>query len=74
MPALIDWDAVKNAYWGGQENLNLKRKKQAEFLIQDDLSSDLIIGLGCYNEAAKIKLVAMGFEDNKIKIIPNSYY
>lgn len=74
MPTLIDWNAVKEAYRGGQENLNLKRKKQAEFLIQDDLSSDLIIGLGCYNEAAKKKLVAMGFEDNKIKIIPNAYY
>jgi hypothetical protein len=74
LPEIIDWDAVKASYWGGQDNLNLKRKKQAEFLIQDDLPSNLIIGLGCYNENARKRLVTMRFEENKIKIIPNAYY
>ena len=74
LPAIIDWDAVKAKYWGGQDNLNKKRKKQAEFLIQDDLSSNLIVGMVCYNESAKKKLVTMGFEENKIKIVPNAYY
>lgn len=31
LPTIIDWSAVKAPYWGGQENLNIKRKKQAEF-------------------------------------------
>ena len=74
LPEIIDWDAVKASYWGRQDNLNLKRKKQAEFLIQDDLPSNLIIGLGCYNENARKRLVTMRFEENKIKIIPNAYY
>lgn len=74
LPEIIDWDSVKAAYWGGHDNLNLKRKKQAEFLIQDNLSSDLIIGLGCFNEDAARKLALMGFDENKIKVIPNAYF
>lgn len=71
---IIDWKAVKSSYWGGNENLNIKRKKQAEFLVFGDLSPDLIIGFGCYNEKAKNKLISFGIPEGKIKIIPNAYY
>lgn len=74
LPALIDWKAVKASYWGGEENLNIKRKKQAELLVSRDLPSDFIIGFGCYNEPAKNKLAGMGIEEEKIKIIPGAYY
>lgn len=74
LPNIIDWNAVKAAYWGGQENLNVKRKKQAEFLVSGDLSSGFLIGFGCYNEVTKAKLLEMGVEEGKIKIIPNAYY
>ena len=74
LPVIIDWEAVKSAFWGGQENLNIKRKKQAEFLVSDDLPPDSLIGFGCYNEAAKQKLMTMGVEEGKIKVIPNGYY
>lgn len=47
---IVDWDAVKSSYWGGAENLNIKRKKQAEFLVSEDLSPEFIIALGCFNE------------------------
>lgn len=71
---IIDWDAVKNPYWGGQENLNVKRKKQAEFLASNDITSNLIIGYGCYNNAAKNKLLSYGIKDENIKVIPQAYY
>jgi hypothetical protein len=71
---IIDWNAVKAPFWGGQENLNAKRKKQAEFLIQDDLPAHTIIGFGCYNNLARKELVEMGIDDAKIKEIPNAYY
>ncbi len=71
---IIDWDAVKSAYWGGTDNLNIKRKKQAEFLIHGDVNSDLILGFVCFNESAKAKLVSMGVADTKIKVIPSAYY
>jgi len=71
---IIDWEAVKSSYWGGVENLNIKRKKQAEFLVSGDLSPDLIVGFGCYNEKAKTKLISLGVIEDKIKIIPQAYY
>lgn len=74
LPKIIDWTAIKEPYWGGLEKLLLKRKKQAEFLLQDDLSSNLIVGFGCYDEVVKNKLVLLGIEENKIKIIPYAYY
>ena len=74
LPALIDWNAVKSSYWVGQENLNIKRKKQIEFLVQDDIPADYLIGFGCYNNKARKELISMGIEERKIKIIPNAYF
>ncbi len=74
LPIIIDWNAVKAPFWGGQDNLNIKRKKQAEFLIKDDLSPRFIVGFGCFNEIAKQELMDMGIADTKIKQIPNAYF
>lgn len=71
---LIDWQAIKASYWGGHDNLNIKRKKQAEFLLAEDLAPNLLVGFGCYNEVAKQKLIAFGIEETIIKIIPNAYF
>jgi hypothetical protein len=74
LPTIIDWNAIKAAYWGGSENLNIKRKKQAEFLVSNDLPSDYLMGYGCYNESTRRKLIEMGVANEKIKVIPNAYY
>lgn len=74
LPQIVDWSAIKTPYWGGQENLNIKRKKQAEFLVQGDIQTDFIIGFGCYNETAKQKLMEFGVNEQLIKVIPNAYY
>ncbi|RYX86902.1 DUF4433 domain-containing protein [bacterium] len=74
LPKTIDWNAVKASYWGGQENLNTKRKKQAEFLVSNDIPANFIVGFGCYDEVAKVKLLNMDILEEKIKVIPNSYY
>lgn len=71
---IIDWEAVKSKYWGGSENLNIKRKKQAEFLVSGNISAKHIVGFGCFNSTAKDKLLAMGVPNDTIKIIPNAYF
>jgi len=71
---IIDWDAIKSAYWGGQENLNIKRKKQAEFLVLGDIAPEHIFAYGCYNDKAKLALTSMGIDEKNIKVIPKSYY
>ena len=70
---IIDWEAIKEKFWG-TGNLLLKRKKQAEFVIEGDIPPELIIGFGCYNEKAKVKLLNMGVMESKIRVIPNAYY
>ena len=73
LPQIVDWDSVKKSYWGGHENQDVKRKKQAEFLVKGDIPRDFIIGFGCYHDAAKQKLIKFGI-NNPIKVIPKAYY
>ena len=58
---IIDWKAIKSSYWGGDENLDVKRRKQAEFLIHEDLSADCIVGFACFNENSKDILISYNF-------------
>lgn len=74
LPKIIDWTAVKTAYWGGHENLDVKRKKQAEFLCGQRIPSKIIKGFVCYNELAKNNLIAYGIAEEQIKIYPKAYF
>lgn len=74
LPELINWDAVKAKDWGGAENSDLKWKKQAEFLIKEDIPLEFVFAFVCYNENAKQKLIEKGVEPTKIKVHPNSYF
>jgi hypothetical protein len=74
LPTIINWIAVKSAYWGGEDNLELKRQKQAEFLIANDIAPENICGFVCYNETAKQRLIKMSADSDKIKIFPQAYY
>lgn len=71
---IVDWEAIKSSYWGGADNLDTKRKKQAEFLVLGDIAPKHIIGFVCYNDTAKTKLISMGVDEQKIKVIPKAYY
>jgi hypothetical protein len=74
LPNIINWEAIKAPYWGGHDNLNLKRKKQAEFLISDDIDPRCLINIGCYSETSKDTLFNMGVDPSIIKIVPYTYY
>lgn len=75
LPRIIDWSAVNARYWGpGSGNLDIKRTKQAEFLIKEDIPASHIIKIGCYNERAKDKLLLMGLDEERIQIMTYAYY
>ena len=75
LPAIIDWKAITAKYWSGDGiETDIKRRKQAEFIVKQDIPSDFIIGFGCYNEIAKFRLMSIGIKENSIKIIPQAYY
>ena len=72
--SIIDTKAIKADYWGPDENLNTKRKKQAEFLAGEDIPISCIIRFGCYNEQAKAKLIRLGIDESLIGVNPHNYY
>lgn len=71
---IIDWAAVNAHYWGGEENLDIKRRKQAELLTKGDIPPSAINMFGCYNKTAKERLVAMGINEEMIRITAESYF
>ncbi len=49
----IDWDIVNASKWFDSESdPDRKRRKQAEFLIKNELTIDAIIGIAAYNDKA----------------------
>jgi hypothetical protein len=72
LPNIIDKQAITAKFWN--ENLDIKRKKQAEFLVANNIAPENICGFVCYNEIAKQRLIKMGVDSDKIKISPQAYF
>lgn len=70
----VSYDDVYAKYWKDENDRDLKRRKEAELLLIDEVPPYLITGYVVYNENAKNKLMAWGVEDSKIFIRPNYYY
>ena len=55
----VDWDTVNLNRWNDTEHdPDRKRRKQAEFLVYEEVPLSAIIGVGVYNEAAKTNILA----------------
>jgi hypothetical protein len=71
---ILDKNAIDSIYWKNEKDLDLKRKKEAEFLILNDIPIETILGFITYNENAKNKVINFGVEDLKVIIRPNYYF
>jgi len=65
---------VKAQYWSGVEDTDLKRRKEAELLVEEDLEPSLICGYVVYNDDAKNILIGQGIAANKIEVRSNYYF
>lgn len=75
LSSILDLDAIKAKQWSGENvDRDLKRRKQAEFLVGNDIPVSYIIGFVCYNEEAKIRLMEWNISGDKIKVVPQAYY
>lgn len=70
----IDRVAISCQDWKSETDLDLKRRKEAEFLIESDIPATAIVGWIVYNEKAKTELKNMGIADSKIIIKPDYYF
>jgi len=61
-------------YWRNADDLDLKRRKEAEFLVETDIPTTAIVGWVVYNEEAKQRLLALGIPEKRIHINSNYYF
>jgi len=71
---IIDFDAVKNSFWVNENDLDLKRRKEAEFLVEGDIPLDVISGWVVYNEKTKERLLDFGIQDELIVVREIFYF
>jgi hypothetical protein len=72
---LLDWAAIGEKYWRKDDDLDLKRRKEAEFLLQEDLPLTGIEKFIVYSISAKEKITEMkGYDDQTVIVKPNYYF
>ena len=71
---IIDFKAVRSKYWKDDKDLDLKRRKEAEFLIADDIPISAILGYVVYNQVAKQSLLKLGVKDGNVHLNPEFYF
>lgn len=71
---IIDQNAIRAKYWKDENDLDLKRRKEAEFLVENDLPSSAILGYVVYNNIAKTKLLDFGISEKQISIKEDYYF
>lgn len=72
--SLIDKPAIGAKYWKQDNDNDLKRRKEAEFLVESDIPPEAIVFWIVYNEAAKNELINKGVPANQIYVKPDYYF
>ncbi|KUJ57576.1 type II toxin-antitoxin system toxin DNA ADP-ribosyl transferase DarT [Chryseobacterium aquaticum] len=71
---IIDKKAIKDTYWDDEKDLDKKRRKEAEFLIHNDIDIAAILGYVVYNENAKKRMTDFGVNESQISVKSNYYF
>ncbi len=71
---ILDWNAIKAKYWRDDTDLDLKRRKEAEFLVSGDISIHAILGYLVYNQNSKDKIINFGVNAEKVHIKSEFYF
>jgi len=71
---LIDFQAIKAKFWKDENDLDLKRRKEAEFLAEGDIPVEAILGYAVYNRQAEMNLQSIGINAQKIVVRPDYYF
>lgn len=72
--SILDYEAINCRDWIDENDLDKKRRKEAEFLLEADLPLNNILGYICFNKEAQDKLIFYGIEISKIVIKPQYYF
>ncbi len=69
---MLDFKAIKALQWTG--DTDMKRRKEAELLLVEDLPAEAILGYIVYNSVAEDKLLGLGVNKEIIAIRPGAYF
>lgn len=71
---IVNYDDVYCPHWNSETDLDLKRRKEAELLVKEDIEPLLVCGYVVYDTSARQRLVDTGIPVNKIVVRPNYYF
>jgi hypothetical protein len=71
---IIDRVAISSHYWKNENDLDLKRRMEAEFLVLGDIPASAIIGYFIYNDEAKERMLKFGIAEKQLAIRRNYYF
>lgn len=72
---IISYEDVYATRWANNENdRDIKRRKEAELLLIDELPPQYIRGFVVYDETAKHQMLKYGIDAVKIAVRPNYYF
>lgn len=71
---LIDKNAVKAKYWRDETDLDLKRRKEAEFLVLGDIPLPGVLGFIVFDQPTYDRMLGFGIEKAKLQIKPEFYF
>ena len=71
---IIKFDDVYSSQWNIEEDIDLKRRKEAELLVNCDLPAQYVRGYVVYNKEAKDQLMGIGIAAEMIVVARNYYF
>lgn len=71
---IVNYDDVYSSKWNSENDIDLKRRKEAELLVKNDLPAQFLRGFVVYNNGAKQRLLDMGLAENLIVVAPKYYF
>ena len=71
---IVKYNDVFSSQLNIEEDLDLKRRKEAELLVNQYLPVQYVRGYVVYNEAAKLRLISLGVALEKIIAMPGYYF
>ncbi len=71
---ILDKTAINAKYWKAENDLDLKRRKEAEFLVLGDIKPSAILRYIVYNQDAKKRMLIFGVEEAKVSTNQDYYF
>lgn len=71
---LVKSEDVNSKFWKSTEDTDLKRRKEAEFLVLGDLPKDVISGYIVYSEKTKNVLLENGIHERQVFVSEKYYF